>query len=90
MILKILSVQICGPTSLDVSFNDGSEKRVNLLPLLEGPMFARLRDPESFSLVRLNPVTGTVEWPNGADLAPEALRDLPDERTREQWSASGS
>jgi len=90
MILKVLSAQVCGPNSLNVRFNDGSERRVNLLPLLEGPMFVRLRDPATFSLVRLNPVTGTVEWPNGADLAPEALRDLPDERTRERKSASSS
>ena len=90
MILKILSAEVSGPTSLDLRFNDGSERRVNLRPLLEGPMFVRLREPASFSSVRLNPITGTVEWPNGADLAPEALRDLPDERDREQRAGSGS
>ena len=80
MILRILSAEVSGPNSLTLSFNDGSERRVNLLPLLEGPMFVGLREPASFSLVRLNRVTGTVEWPNGADLAPEALHDLPQER----------
>lgn len=88
MILKILSAEVCGPTSLDLRFNDGSGRRVNLLPLLEGPMFVRLRDPSSFARVRLNPVTGTIEWPNGADLAPEALRELPDERSRDRSASS--
>ena len=80
MILKILALGICGPTSLDLRFNDGSSRRVEVLPLLSGPMFVGLRRPDAFAQVKLNPVTGTVEWPNGADLAPEALRGLPDER----------
>ena len=32
-----------------------------------------LRDPEFFARVSVNPETGTIEWPNGADLAPEFL-----------------
>jgi len=34
-----------------------------------------LRDPDLFGKVRVNPETGTIEWPNGADLAPDALYD---------------
>ena len=82
MILKILAVEVCGPTSLDLRFNDGSSRRVDVLSLLTGPMFIGLRNPEEFRRVVLNPVTGTIEWPNGADLAPEALRALPDESLR--------
>lgn len=90
MILRILAIEVCGPTSLDVTFNDESSRRVNLLPLLEGPMFERLRSPEHFALVRVNPVTGTVEWPNGADLAPEALHDLADERGTSRRTAGNT
>ena len=35
-----------------------------------------LRDPAYFASVTLDPICGTVVWPNGADFAPEALHDL--------------
>jgi len=40
---------------------------------LHGEVFEPLRDPEVFAQVKINPETGTIEWPNGADLAPEFL-----------------
>jgi uncharacterized protein DUF2442 len=78
-IQRIENVRVCGPHSLRVVFNDGVAKRVNLLALLEGPIFEPLRDPTYFGRVLLDPVAGTVVWPNGADLAPEAVYDLPAE-----------
>lgn len=77
--LRIVQAEVCGPHSLRVSFSDGSTKRVCLLPLLTGPVFEPLRDPARFARVVVDPTCGTVVWPNGADLAPEALRDLPEE-----------
>src|SRR5205823_365021 len=76
MILRIRQAQVCGPHSLCLDFNDGTTKRVNLLPLLEGPVFEPLRAPADFARVTLDPVCGTVCWPNGADFAPEALLEL--------------
>ena len=76
MILRIHQLQVCGPRSLRLSFNDGTTKQVDLGPLLEGPIFDPLRDPAYFAGVWLDPVCGTVVWPNGAVFAPEALRDL--------------
>jgi hypothetical protein len=60
-----------------VRFDDGVEKEVDLRPLLWGPVFEPLLDPDYFARVVVDPVCGTVVWPNGADLAPEALHDLP-------------
>lgn len=50
-----------------------------MTPLLDGPVFESLQDPEYFARVVVDPVCGTVAWPNGADFAPEALYELPDE-----------
>jgi hypothetical protein len=37
------------------------------------------RNPEYFARVSVDPVCGTVVWPNGAGFAPEALRALESE-----------
>lgn len=79
MILRIVEAMVCGPHSLQLIFNDGTRKRVNVRPLLEGPIFEPLRDPAYFARVVVDPVIGTVVWPNEADFAPEALYELPEE-----------
>jgi hypothetical protein len=45
-------------------------------PLLHGPVFEPLQDPTEFAKVFLDPICRTIAWPNGADLAPEALYEL--------------
>jgi len=80
MIVHVTEVEVVGPHSLRLAFNDGLKKRVNLFPLLDGPVFLPLQDPEYFSSVRLDAEVGTVVWPNQADIAPETLHDLPEEK----------
>jgi uncharacterized protein DUF2442 len=79
-ILHILSAEVCGEHRLYLEFDDQTAKTVDLTPLLHGPVFEPLRDPKYFARVVVDPVCGTVVWPNGADFAPEALYELPDER----------
>lgn len=76
MILQIVEAEVCGPRVLRLAFNDGMRKAVDVRPLLSGPVFEPLRDPAYFAQVVLDPVCGTVVWPNGADFAPEALHEL--------------
>ena len=78
-VVRVDAVELVGPFSLILRFNDGTLRRVDLLPELEGPIFKPLRDPAYFSQVVLDPVSGTVVWPNGADFAPNFLRELPEE-----------
>ncbi len=75
MILRIREARVCGPHSLRLTFSDGMTKQVDVSPLLEGAIFAPLRDPAHFAQVTLDPVCGTIVWPNGADIAPEALHE---------------
>jgi len=76
MILRIVEASVCGSHQLQLSFNDGTRKVVDAGVLLNGPVFEPLRDPTFFAKVELDPVCGTVTWPNGADFAPEALYEL--------------
>jgi hypothetical protein len=87
MILHVEEVTVRGAHCLEVSFNDGVRKTVDLTPLLTGPVFEPLRDPEYFARAVVDAEAGTVVWPNGADLAPEALYALPSIRDRETRSA---
>jgi hypothetical protein len=61
---------------LRVSFGDGTAGEVEMEAFLQGPgvvgtVFEPLRDPEL--LARAVVVSGAVQWPNGADLAPDAM-----------------
>ena len=76
MILRILDAKVVGPYSLNLQFDDGTSGTADLLPMLTGPVFEPLKDPSYFAQVRVDPICQTVVWPNGADMAPEALREL--------------
>lgn len=81
MILRIVQAEVCGPHSLRLTFNNGIHRTVDVSALLVGPVFEPLRDPEYFARAELDPVCGTVVWPNGADFAPEALYELAEAKT---------
>jgi hypothetical protein len=77
MLVYVIDVKVVGPYSLQLVFNDGTQKRVNLRRMLWGEVFEPLRDPDFFARVELN--EWTVCWPNGADFAPEFLYSLEPE-----------
>lgn len=74
---RVTQFQIVGPYALALWFDDGSEQRIDFRPVLEGEMFAPLRDLKLFNAVELDPTFGTIQWPNGADFDPETLHDWP-------------
>lgn len=78
-ILHIVNAEVAGDHRLRLEFDDRTCKTVDLGPLLQGPVFEPLRDPTCFARMVVDPICGTVVWPNGADFAPEALHALPDE-----------
>ena len=57
---------------LRIEFSDGLQGEVDLSDRLFGPVFEPLRDEEFFSRVSIDDF-GVICWPNGADLAPDAL-----------------
>ena len=63
---------------LRVTFVDGTAGEVHMRSFLSSPkvagtVFEPLRDPAVFAQARI--VLGAVQWPNGADLAPDAMYD---------------
>jgi hypothetical protein len=53
-------------------FQDGSEGEVDLSKEIWGPVFEPLGDLKTFRSFKVAEY-GTIEWPNGADIAPEFL-----------------
>jgi hypothetical protein len=76
-VLHIRKIEHRGMHRLWLAFDNGVAKTIDVSPLLEGPIFERLRDVGYFAEAQLDPVCGTVVWPNDADIAPEALYELP-------------
>jgi hypothetical protein len=70
---------------LFVRFDDGVEGTIDIEDRLFGAIFEPLRDWDLFRQVTVDEF-GVVCWPNGADLAPDALharlRDTPAVATR--------
>jgi hypothetical protein len=58
-----------------LEFEDGACGEVDLADSLDGTVFEPLRDPAYFRGLRVDPDLHTVVWPNGADFAPEFLRE---------------
>ena len=72
--LRILDVDYMGEYKLRIKFSDGVTKMVDLQPYLTGEVFGELLDKSKFIQYGLTCVT--IEWANGADLAPEFLYEI--------------
>lgn len=73
---EVIAVEYLGGHRLRLGFADGLVGDVDLTDLLgddPGPMLAPLVDTRYFAAVVVDPGLGTIVWPNGADLAPDAL-----------------
>ena len=73
MFLHVVHVAYLEDFKLRLEFNDGTVKDVNVKEELYGEVFEPLNDLDFFRKVSVNPDTNTIEWPNGADFAPEFL-----------------
>ena len=74
MFIHVTAVEYLDEYKLRLRFNTGVEGIVDLEPELYGAIFEPLRDKTLFRQVRLT--SRTIEWPNGADFAPEFLLEI--------------
>ncbi|MSR74190.1 MAG: DUF2442 domain-containing protein [Planctomycetes bacterium] len=75
MIPHVIKAEYKGDYRIWLRFNDASEGIVDLKDELYGEMFEQLIDIEKFKPFRIDSELETLVWENGADFAPEFLRD---------------
>lgn len=75
-LVKVRGAQPLGGYRLRLLFSDGAVGDVDVEQFLRGPVFEPLREPRLFGSVRVDRARGTVVWSNGADLAPDMLREI--------------
>ena len=73
MFLHVNHVRYLDNYRLQIEFNNDSSCVVDLIGELYGEVFKPLKEISFFRQVYVNSETGTIEWPNGADFAPEFL-----------------
>lgn len=76
MFLHVTSVTYLEDYKLRLAFDNGVTKDVDLRDKLYGEVFEPLKEIEFFKQVTVNADTNTIEWPNGADFAPEFLYEI--------------
>jgi len=72
MIPRVVKVTPLPNYRIHVEFADGVSGEVEIFPRLSGPVFEPLRDEAVFKQVTIDEY-GAVCWPNGPDLAPDAM-----------------
>lgn len=75
---RVTSVIVLPDAQLEVTFVDSTSGKVDMRAFLsslniDGTVFEPLRDPAVFAEARV--IIGAIQWPNGADLAPDAMYD---------------
>lgn len=73
-ILKVTDAQYLHDYVLRLSFNDGSVKSVDFLPLARRGICTKLKDMDYFRNFTLNPFS--VDWSNEIGFAPEYLYEI--------------
>ena len=93
MMPRIVKVAPLPKYRLHVEFDDGVSDTIDLSGELDGEVFQPLRDEAVFRQVTVDEF-GAVCWPNGPDLAPDAMHSeltgepTPQSRPREETDRS--
>ena len=77
-------VKVSRPYLLDVTFEDGERRQIDMEEHLHGEMFEPLKDFDLFAQAKIDKTWHTVVWPNGADLAPEFIYEKRPAKARKK------
>ncbi|GAB4577834.1 MAG: DUF2442 domain-containing protein [Anaerolineales bacterium] len=71
-VIRVKSVKPLENFCVQITFQDGTMKKVDLEPLLHGEIFTKIREnPAYFRTVKV--IGRTLGWDNGADIDPYVL-----------------
>jgi hypothetical protein len=70
---RVAEVEHLGDLRLRLTFTDGLVRELDFGDALSESFFDNLRDPAYFSQVVVDPITGTITWPNAIDFDPDVL-----------------
>ena len=74
MLLEVSKAKYLGDYKINLLFNNGESKTVDLSDKLVGKIFEPLKDKSFFQSFTIK--YNTIEWSNGADFAPEYLYEI--------------
>ncbi len=74
MFLEVRSAEYLNDYKVNLEFNNGISKTVDLENELEGEVFQPLKDKNLFKNFSIK--FNTIEWENGVDFAPEYLYEI--------------
>jgi hypothetical protein len=70
--VRVRSVKALEGFKVLLSFDNDTQKEIDIEPYLHGPVFEPIRnDPAMFRLTKIE--GGTLAWENGADIDPDVL-----------------
>ena len=73
-IIDVVAARILARYIVELVFEDGERRVIDLEPYLDGAVFQALaEDYDLFRAMHVDPEAGTVVWPNGADVSPRTL-----------------
>ncbi len=73
-LLDIIKVRVLENYCLEITFENGVEGVMDIMNTVTfDGVFEPFKDENYFRKVKVNLDTGTIEWPNGADLDPVVL-----------------
>jgi hypothetical protein len=69
---RVTAVEFLGARALSITFSDGLVRELDFATVLPD-VLASIDNDESFAAVVVDPIAGTVAWPNGIGLDPDVL-----------------
>lgn len=73
-VVDVTAARVLARYVVELTFETGETRVIDLEPLLHGPIFQPLVDDYAlFKRLQVDPEAGTVVWPNGADISPRTL-----------------